>query len=164
MAWSGTRSPGGRLISLRRLRQLPTIALSFAIQASACGVDLLQLRLRIGRGDDAVLDVVDLAAGDGRDPLPQLGGDEGRDRMHQAQHRLEHAQQRAPGGALRRLGARLELHLGDLEVPVAVLVPDEGVDRLGDRVEPVLGEARATAASTRCSSPVIQRSAGEKLR
>jgi hypothetical protein len=34
--------------------------------------------------------------------------------------------------------------------------------RVGDVVEPVLGEALATAASTRCSSLVIQRSAGLK--
>ena len=84
---------------------------------------------------------VDLAPGDDGDPLPELGGDERRDRMHQPQHRFEHAQQRAPRRALLGLVRRLQLHLGDLEVPVAVLVPDERVDRLRDGVEPVFGEA-----------------------
>src|SRR6185369_12847841 len=36
---------------------------------------------------------------------------------------------------------RLQLDLADLEVPVAVLVPDERVDRLRDRVEAVFGKA-----------------------
>ena len=77
-------------------------------------------------------------------PLPQLGGDERRDRVQQAQHGLEHADQRAARCALLgscRSGRLGELHLRDLDVPVAVLVPDEGVDRVGDVVEPVVGEA-----------------------
>src|SRR5207248_712415 len=45
-----------------------------------------------------------------------------------------------PRAALRRLAAVLELVLGDLEVPVAVLVPDEAVDRAGGVVEAVLVE------------------------
>ena len=56
-----------------------------------------------------------------------------------------------------------DLHLGDLDVPVAVLVPHEAVDRVGDVVEPVVGEAlRRRGPSTRCSSPTIQRSALEQ--
>ncbi len=57
--------------------------------------------------------------------------------MRQAQHGLEHAQQRAAGGALLRRGARLDLHLGELQVPVAVLVPDELIHRARDQVEAV---------------------------
>ena len=60
--------------------------------------------------------------------------------MRQAQRRLEHADQRAARGALLRLVAAGELHLGDLDVPVAVLVPDELVDRARRHVEAVGGE------------------------
>jgi hypothetical protein len=48
---------------------------------------------------------------------------------------------------------------------VAVLVPDEGVDRVGDGVEPVLAKPSSTVFSRpRCSSPAIQRSACENVR
>ena len=51
-----------------------------------------------------------------------------------------------------------ELVLGDLDVPVAVLVPDEAVDRARDVVEAVLGEAGLDLASARCRVLTIQRS------
>ena len=61
--------------------------------------------------------------------------------MREAQRGLQHAHQRAARAALLRFVALGELLLGDLDVPVAVLVPDEAVDRAGDVVEAVLGEA-----------------------
>ena len=159
---SGTRSPGDRL--------------HLAAQVAAAADDRLQLRdprvgLRRRRARAAPSDRARgrcrarcrrLAAGDGGDALPQLGGDERRDRVQQPQHRLEDAQQRSPRRALLGLVARLQLHLGDLEVPVAVLVPDERVDRLATLSSRYSAKPFSTAASTRCSSPVIQRSAGEK--
>ena len=152
---SGTRSAGDRFISLRRLRHSPTTA--FSLRDPGVG-----RRDRSSRaapsGSGAVTMLCSTrrpAAGHRRDALPQLGGDERRDRMQQAQHRLEHADQRAPRRALLATRvAALQLHLGDLEVPVAVLVPDERSRsrwrrcRAGTRRSPA-----ATAASTRCSSP-----------
>ncbi|MCY1511051.1 hypothetical protein D9M68_454450 [compost metagenome] len=61
--------------------------------------------------------------------------------MRQAQQRFEHADQRAARGALLRVVAGLDLHLGDLQVPVAELVPGELVDRVGDVVQAVFLEA-----------------------
>jgi hypothetical protein len=37
--------------------------------------------------------------------------------------------------------AGLDLHLGDFQIPVAELVPDEVVDRVGDVVQAELGKA-----------------------
>ncbi len=60
--------------------------------------------------------------------------------MGQAQHGLQHAHQGAARAALPRLIAGLDLHLGQLDVPVAVLVPDELVDGAGEQVEAVIVE------------------------
>ena len=57
--------------------------------------------------------------------------------MRHAQRRLQHAQQGAAGGALLLWGAGLDLHFCQLEVPVAVLVPDEAVDGLRRQIEAV---------------------------
>ena len=46
-----------------------------------------------------------LSPGQGRDRLPQLFGDEGHDRVGQAQHGFEHAQQGAAGGPLLGFGS-----------------------------------------------------------
>ncbi|MPN12768.1 hypothetical protein SDC9_160088 [bioreactor metagenome] len=40
-----------------------------------------------------------------------------------------------------RLIAGLDLHLGDFQIPVAELVPDKVIERVGDVVEAVLGKA-----------------------
>ncbi len=82
-----------------------------------------------------------MAARKRRDDLPEILGDERDDRMRQTQRRLEHAQQRTPGRALLRVGPGLHLNLGDFDIPIAVLVPHELVDRAGGIVETVLGEA-----------------------
>ena len=60
--------------------------------------------------------------------------------MREPQRGLEHAQQRAARAARDRLVGRREVDLGELEVPVAVLVPDELVDCARGVVEAVLGE------------------------
>ena len=83
--------------------------------------------------------------------------------MRQAQDGFQHADQRAARGAL-RLGAGLDLHLGDFQVPVAELVPDEVVDGVGGVVQAVLGKALATSASTFCRRETIQRSGWLKCR
>ena len=74
--------------------------------------------------------------------LPDLFGDEGHQRMQRAQQRFEHRHQRAARAALLRLGGGLALQhrLGELQVPVAELVPGEFVQRRGREVEAVLGE------------------------
>jgi hypothetical protein len=88
--------------------------------------------LRVGGEHDRV---VRLAAGDGGDGLPQLFGDERNQRVGQAQHGFQHAHQGAAGAALLGFVAGLDLDLGDFQIPVAELVPDELVDGLGDEVE-----------------------------
>ena len=57
--------------------------------------------------------------------LPQRFGDERNHRMREAQHRLEHAQQCAARGALLVRLTRLDLNLGEFEIPVTVFVPYE---------------------------------------
>jgi hypothetical protein len=59
----------------------------------------------------------------------------------QAQNRFQRADQRAARGALLGFVAGLDLHLGDFQVPVAELVPDEVVDGVGDVVQAELGKA-----------------------
>ena len=56
--------------------------------------------------------------------------------MRQAQQGFQHAHQGPPRGALLRLAAALDLHLGQLEIPVA----DEFVDGARQQVEAVVGE------------------------
>ncbi len=75
--------------------------------------------------------------------LPQLFGDERDQRVCQAQDRFQHAQQGTAGGALLCRVAVLDLHLGDFQIPVAVLVPDEVVEGLRSEVETVVGEVLA---------------------
>ena len=74
------------------------------------------------------------------DGLPEFFGDEWHDRVHQAQGRFQHAQQRAAGGALLCRCAGLQGDFGQLNVPVAVAVPNELVQMLCDQIEAVLGE------------------------
>ncbi len=100
-------------------------------------VDALGLGLRIGGDADRRA----LAAGHRGDLLPEFFGDERDQRVREAQDGFQRADQRAARGALLRFAAGLDLHLGDLQVPVAELVPDEFVDGLGDVVETVVLEA-----------------------
>ena len=57
--------------------------------------------------------------------------------MSEAQNRFEHRHERVTRGAAGRFVA-LELDFGELKVPVAVLVPDEGVDGVGSNVETIV--------------------------
>ena len=94
-------------------------------------------------------DRVALLAGERRDRLPQLLGDERDERMREAQRRLEHAHQRAARARAAAASSPLarELHLRELDVPVAVLVPDELVDRARRRGR---SGSRRSPASTSC--------------
>ena len=109
-------------------------------RASARGIDALEVRLRERLQRDRLARL----AGERRDRLPQLLGDERHERMREPQRRLELAHQhRARAARRRRVVGRfgaLQLDLRALEVPVAVLVPDELVERPGREVEPVARE------------------------
>ena len=74
------------------------------------------------------------------DLLPEFFGDERDDRVGQPQDGFKDPQQRAAGGPLNRFVARGQIDLGQLQVPVAVFVPDELVDFTGCQVESVLKE------------------------
>ena len=115
--------------------------LEFAHPFDGGCVHALQLRFRIGSDHQAVYVVLGLAAGHRGHPFPQLGRDEGGERVQQTQDGFQGADQRAARGALFRRPALLDLHLGDLQVPIAVLVPDEAVQRVGHVVQAVLGKA-----------------------
>ena len=91
-------------------------------------VDLVLLGARVGGEHDRV---VRLAAGDRSDGLPQFFGDERDQRVGQAQHGFQRAHQRPAGAALLGFVASLDFNLGDFQVPVAELVPDELVDGSG---------------------------------
>src|ERR1700682_2363836 len=64
--------------------------------------------------------------------------------MREAEHGLQRANQGLPGGALLGLSSVLrvvlQLHLGELEVPLAILVPHQLVDRFGGQVEAISSE------------------------
>src|SRR5690606_30420054 len=97
---------------------------------------LAGVRLRVGLQHDAVA----LFAGQGRNALPDFFGDERHHRMRQAQYCFENPNQRAAGAAL-GLGAGVVVtqgRLGQLQVPVAVFVPDELVQGVGGQVKAVL--------------------------
>ncbi len=76
--------------------------------------------------------------------LPDLFRDERHHGMQRAQQRFEHHDQRAARAALLRLRAGLGLQhrLGELEIPVAELVPGEFVQRRGGEVEAIVVERR----------------------
>jgi hypothetical protein len=123
-------------------------------------VDAAGLAHRVG-GD---ADRLSRTAGHRGHLLPQFFGDEGDDGVRQPQDGFQRADQRAAGGALLGLVAGLDLHLGDFQVPVAELVPDEVVNGVGHVVEPVLGKASGHFGFDRCRRETIQRSAWLKLR
>jgi hypothetical protein len=83
---------------------------------------------------------VRLAAGNRRHRLPEFFGNEGQQRVCQAQDGFQHARQGPPRGADFLFAALLQLDLGQLDVPVAELVPDELVHRARQQVEAVVGE------------------------
>ena len=77
-------------------------------------------------------------AGQRRDAQPDVLGNEGHQRMQRPQQRFQHLQQGAAGGLLRgRIGGLLQHRFDDLQVPVAVLVPGELVERAGGEIEAV---------------------------
>ncbi|MNF83450.1 hypothetical protein D3C84_657750 [compost metagenome] len=104
------------------------------------------LDVALGGGIDAALvghrpglqhDGVTVDAGLSLDPLPDLFGDKGHERVGQAQRHFQYAHQGAAGAALAFDGRALvpQHRLDQLQVPGAVLVPDEFVERLRGQVE-----------------------------
>ncbi len=75
------------------------------------------------------------------DRAPDLLGDERHERSQQAQRALEDAHQVGKGGAgfvaIRREQARLE----QLDIPVAILTPEEVIDNVRRLVEAILARA-----------------------
>src|SRR5690606_15194315 len=71
------------------------------------------------------------------DALPDFFGDERHERVSQAQDHFQHAYQGAAGATLALDGRVLvpQHRLDQLQVPGAVLIPDELVERLGGQVE-----------------------------
>ena len=96
--------------------------------------------------------------------LPDLFGDERHQRMQRAQQRFEHRHQRAARAALLRLGGGFALQhgLGELEVPVAELVPGEFVQRRGGEVEAILAQRAIDLRERRGRS--ARRSSGRRRR
>ena len=105
---------GSRLRSARRLRRQVTTSCRSLISASACGVVELDVIGGIGFERDRL---AFLAA----EPVPEFFGDEGHQRVEQAQRFLEDVADSGPVGAL----------LFEFDVPVAEIVPEEVPDGLG---------------------------------
>ena len=61
--------------------------------------------------------------------------------MRQAQHGFQGANQGAARRALLGRAAGLDLHFGDFQIPIAVLVPDKFINRRGHIVQAVLFKA-----------------------
>ena len=118
--------------------------------ASEAGVDLELLGARVGGEHDRVVRLA--ARRSVRYRLPQLFSDERNERMGQAQHGFQRADQGPAGAALLGVVTGLDLDLGDFQVPVAELVPDELVDGLGDQVETVVGEVAARLPARRVAA------------
>ena len=103
---SGTRSRGRQVHLAAQVAARADQRLQRADPGIGLRVDPLELRLAdTARVTMRCARPAGLATGDRRDALPQLGGDERRDRVQQAQHRLEHADQRAARRALLRVVA-----------------------------------------------------------
>ena len=75
-----------------------------------------------------------------RDRLPQLLGDERDQRVQQRQQAFEHVQQRVARAVGRGGVVAVQCRLGELDEPVAEVVPGELVQRLRQQVEAVGGE------------------------
>lgn len=82
--------------------------------------------------------------------------------MGEAKHRFKHRHERMARGAAGRFVA-LELNLREFEIPVAVFVPDKGVDGVGGYVETIVGISRRTSRTVFSSSLMIQRSTKENV-
>ena len=102
------------------------------------GIDQPGAELRPGGRDQR-------AAGGAVAAIPELLGDERRERMQQVQELREDEARARPGLRLRSRVAAREEGLGELEIPVAELVPGEGVERVGGIVEAVALDRRPGA-------------------
>ena len=92
------------------------------------------LRLREGLQHDRVA----ANAGEGGQLLPDFFRHEGHHRMQASQQLLEHGDQGLSSACLLRFGATtLQYRLGELQVPVAILVPGEFVEVLCCEIEAI---------------------------
>ena len=101
----------------------------------ALRIDLLRVAAREGLQHDAFA----VKAHSLRNLLPDFLGDEGDDRMQQAQRGLQHLEQHAPR-VLLDLGRGIvskQQRLAELDVPVTQLMPDKVVQGLCGQVEAV---------------------------
>jgi hypothetical protein len=127
--------PGAKLSSVRAERMAEMICFQPFGVGHRFGIDLAGLRPGCGH------DGVGLDAGRHAHFLPDLLGDEGHERMQQPEGLLEHGRQGVAGGACGDfVGILCQRRLGQFQVPVAELVPDEFVERLGGQVEAVVGQ------------------------
>ena len=78
-----------------------------------------------------------------RREAPQLLGDEGHERMQQLEDLVAHPGRHRARFGLGRPVRALQHGLGELEIPVAVDIPDESVDGVRRLVEPVGLDRRA---------------------
>jgi hypothetical protein len=96
--------------------------------------------------------MTDSAIGAIAHPLPQFLGQERHDRMQQAQRARQHIVHHLQHLRLARLVGAVERLLGVFHVPVAELVPEEFVDRLGVVVEAAAVDVLVAGAIVLCSS------------
>ena len=100
------------------------------------------------------------------DGLPQLFGDKGHNRVQQAQNHFEHAHEGAAGGALRGGAAGLQLYFGQLDIPVAKIVPHKFIQRLRGQIEAVgiesFGGGRFGLLQA-ADNPLVDKSVGQWL-
>ena len=103
------------------------------------GDDPIHIGLRIVLDHQGRFFVFTARLGNDGDLLPEFFRDERNDRVSQAKDRFQHANQRLTRTALRGFVALSHLDLRQFEVPVTVLVPNEGVDGVGSVVKTPLG-------------------------
>ena len=93
--------------------------------------------------------------------LPDGFGDERNDRVRQAQQRFQHGDQRVAGAALFRFATVAHHRLGQLQIPVAELVPGEFVQDVGRQIEAVGVQRFAVGFHRAVEFGQIQRSASD---
>ena len=142
-------SLGAILFSVRIVRVSTMTAWTRAMAFSAASSVQPASGTGKGASDDGL-------AGPGQ-VLPDLLGDEGHERVEEPQDAVERVGEHG-------LGRRVPFaqpDLGELDVPVAELVPDEMVDEIGRLVELVVSEARVERGRDR-AQPAADPAVGER--
>ena len=139
LASRGMRCAGETFISPRRLRQAPTISFNTRYFCLGCGIDAPGLVLRVWREHDALAARPASGATFCHSSSVMKG-------MTGCARRSTASSTRTSVRRVARCSASLpacSLHLGQFQIPVAVFVPDEFVDRARGEVEAVAVEAFA---------------------